>query len=362
MNLEDMNTNKFYNVLCNLNDMESIYEERYQDAGCYEELETYRKFLDNFFIKNNSLSDIYFPIIEGVEGIGTDGGTLESIRQLNEIQQIYSDLDINIVKQFNFPCQSLHEGSCFECVYVFQGSAEFWLLDKKFQLQPGDFFFHAPGDAYAVNAATNSIVINMNMRRSYIYKAYPRLFSQCPLALNFFDRCFRKEAPGNYMIFHTDNRAELKETVLRIFIEYLWGDQFRNEIIRANFEMLTAYLKRYTGDLIETLEVLSSLDRNFNDILNYLNKNYTSASLETTAEAMHFSKQHVSRIIREVTGKSFSKLLKEIRIEKVKEYLKETSLSLENIAELTGFSSTSYLWRTFKDLSGTAPSDYRREE
>ena len=98
-----------------------------------------------------------------------------------------TDLDINIVKQFNFPCQSLHEGSCFECVYVFQGSAEFWLLDKKFQLKPGDFFFHAPGDAYAVSAETNSIVINMNMRRSYIYKAYPRLFSQCPLALNFFD-------------------------------------------------------------------------------------------------------------------------------------------------------------------------------
>lgn len=361
MTLEDMNVNKFYNILRNLNDMESIFLERYQDEASYDATATYHKFLDNYFISSNDLSEIYYPRID-LKNIGASIESLGLLKQLSEISQIASDLDVNIVKQFNFPCHALHSCDYFECVYIFEGNARFQLEDKIFELEPGDFFFHAPGDAYAVNAEVNSIVLDIDIRKRYIYETYPRLFSNFPVALKFFDRCFREETNGNYIIFHTDNRDSIKETVMRIFIEYMWGDKYRNEIIRANFEMLIAYMKRYVTGEVETVQVLSSVDKNYNEILDYLTRNYRDATLDSTAREVHFSKQYVSRIIHQITGSSFSKLVKEIRISKVKEYLKETTLSLENIAELTGFSSTSYLWRTFKELTGNSPSDYRKNE
>lgn len=360
MKLEDMNINKFYNILCNLNDMESIFLERFHEEAYYDIPQTYHRFLENYFIANNHLTDIYYPAIDLKEADETD--SLASIERLSEIQQIFADLDVNITKQFNFPCKTQHAGSCFECIYVMEGRAEFHLMDHMFTLQAGDFIFHAPEDPYALNAQQNSIVINLDMRKSYIFEAYPRLFSNCPAALRFFEQCFRQEATGNYLLFHTDNQDEFKEAVLRIFIEYLWGDHYRNEIIRANFEMFIGYLKRYqTGD-IESIQKVSSVEKNYGEIMKYLMKNYREATLELAAQEIHFSKQYVARIVRQMTGNSFTHLVKGIRIAKVKEYLEETDLSLENIADLTGFSNTSYLWRTFKELTGSSPSEYRAQK
>ena len=220
MNLENMTTNKFYNVLCNLNDLESVFAERYRDGESYDDMATYQKFLENFFISNNNLTDVYFPMME-VKDSRFYAESLSSIDHLSEVQQIYSDLDVNISKAFNFPRQASHTGACFECIYVMEGRAQFQLEERMFELRAGDFIFHAPGDRYAVSGSPDSIVINLDMRKSYIYETYPRLFASCQAALNFFDSCFRGAEAGNYLLFHTDNQKDFKEAALRIFIEYL---------------------------------------------------------------------------------------------------------------------------------------------
>lgn len=338
--------------------MESIFVQGCQNTEDFGCVETYAKFLDNYFITNNNLTDLYYPLTD-IKDSKSFADTLGLINQLSEIQQIYEDLDVNITKCFNFPKQEPHAGACFECIYVMEGCAQLQLAEREFELKAGDFIFHAPGDLYALGAEENSIVINLDMRKSYIYEVYPRLFAGCPAALDFFDACFRKDVAGNYLLFHTGNQKEFRETVMRIFIEYLWGDHYRGEIIRANFEILTAYLKRYITAEVETVRVLSISEKNYNLILDYLIRNYREATLDSAAETIHFSKQYIAKIIRQTNGSSFSKLLKSIRVEKIKEYLLETSLSLENIAELTGFTNTSYLWRTFKENTGISPSDYR---
>lgn len=356
-----MTTNRFYNILCNMNDLESIFVQRYRDVESFDFTETYEKFLDNYFITSNKLTDLYYPM-QDTRDFSFYSESVSSINHLSEIQQIYSDLDVNITKAFNFPMSALHAGACFECIYVIEGKAEFLLGERSFTLFPGDFIFHAPGDMYSLSADADSIVINLDMRKSYIYEAYPRLFSGCPGALNFFDTSFRNPVPDNYLLFHTPNQKEFQETVFRIFIEYLWGDEHRGAIIRANFEILIAYLKRYASGSPETLHSASVTERNYNLILNYLSRNYRDATLGAAAESVHFSRQYVSKIIRQAADTSFSKLLKSIRVEKTCQYLEETSLSLENIAELTGFSSTSYLWRTFKEFKGISPSEYRNRK
>ena len=94
--------------------------------------------------------------------------------------------------------------------------------------------------------------------------------------------------------------------------------------------------------------------------MQYLKDNYRTADLESTAARFHLSKNYVSRIMRSVSDRTFIESLSLVRIEKVKEYLAETELSLEIIAELTGVSDPSYLWRVFKKHTGMSPSKYRK--
>ncbi|MCM1121892.1 MAG: helix-turn-helix transcriptional regulator [Eubacterium sp.] len=66
--------------------------------------------------------------------------------------------------------------------------------------------------------------------------------------------------------------------------------------------------------------------------------------------------------MKEKTGKTFNQILTEIRLQKAKEYLMDTELTIDIIAELCGFNSSSYLSKTFKKVYCVSPSLYRETQ
>ena len=81
-------------------------------------------------------------------------------------------------------------------------------------------------------------------------------------------------------------------------------------------------------------------------------------SAECVAEKLHMSTRNLRRKL-EQEGTSFQKVLDDVRCELAKNYLSQTSLRLEDISPLLGFSETSNLRRAFKKWTGQTPSEYR---
>ena len=63
---------------------------------------------------------------------------------------------------------------------------------------------------------------------------------------------------------------------------------------------------------------------------------------------------------RHYTGLSPAQYYIQLRVSKAKELLAGTTLSMQEIAELTGFKSPYYFSRSFKEKAGTTPTDWRR--
>ena len=78
------------------------------------------------------------------------------------------------------------------------------------------------------------------------------------------------------------------------------------------------------------------------------------------ADVLYFSESSLSKKLNDLTGTSFTKLLNDIRIEKASDYLIYTGLTLEEIAEILGFTDASHLSRHFVDKIGLTPHKYRR--
>lgn len=344
------------NILNNLNSLEKFYTEQNQDTEIFDNIMTYMDFLDQTFIRSNHLARMYFQQVPG-----DVHAFCKNPQHLEEAYVIYSGLDICIYKQFNFFNRMLHSESTFECIYILQGSGTLQLSQQLFALQEGDCIFHQPEETYLLNTQPDSIVLNINLRSSYVYRHYQQLFAGCPAALVFFELCYKKALPHNYLLFHTSNPPEFRELVLRMFGEMLHTDSYRNAMLRNYFSLFCNELKRYSEGKIETGKKISPKEQYYNDILAYLQDNYRTATLETTALTFHLSKNYISRILQANSGCSFVELLTSLRLAKAKEYLTETSLILEDIAELTGFSDASYLWRIFKKHIGLSPSEYRQQ-
>jgi AraC-like DNA-binding protein len=83
-------------------------------------------------------------------------------------------------------------------------------------------------------------------------------------------------------------------------------------------------------------------------------------SAERIAERLHISTRNLRRKL-ELEGTSFQKVVNSVRCELTKDYLANTHLPLNDIAELVGFADPSNLRRAFKKWTQCSPSDYREQ-
>ncbi len=86
----------------------------------------------------------------------------------------------------------------------------------------------------------------------------------------------------------------------------------------------------------------------------------TPPSTETLAAECCLSVSRFTHLFREVTGKSVLAFTQAMRIDRARELLLATDLSVREIAEAVGFADQNYFSRLFRKLTGKAPRDLRR--
>lgn len=95
-------------------------------------------------------------------------------------------------------------------------------------------------------------------------------------------------------------------------------------------------------------------------IMEYIKSNYSKKiTLEEIAAQVYLSGPHISGMFRKETGQTISEYIQHVRIEKSKTLLRQTSLSLVEIAAMCGFEDQSYFSRVFKKQTEISPKKYR---
>ena len=96
----------------------------------------------------------------------------------------------------------------------------------------------------------------------------------------------------------------------------------------------------------------------------YINEHYADCDLKLpdVLEHLGVSRSYFSTVFKEKTGQSFVEYLTNLRMEKAKEYLRETGLCTYEIAERIGFADPHYFSLTFRRRTGMTPRQYREAE
>ena len=97
-------------------------------------------------------------------------------------------------------------------------------------------------------------------------------------------------------------------------------------------------------------------------ILDYLDVNLSRRlTLEQVASAFGYNPSYFSKYFYQNTGVHFSAYLTEHRVERSKQLLLTTTLSLDQIAHQVGFYDASYLIRKFQQLEHISPFQFRKQ-
>jgi AraC-like DNA-binding protein len=78
------------------------------------------------------------------------------------------------------------------------------------------------------------------------------------------------------------------------------------------------------------------------------------------AAHLSMSPGHAARLYRAGTGRTLVDRITHVRIEAAKNLLLNSTLTVTRVALETGYASFSHFSKTFKDLEGVSPGDYRR--
>lgn len=99
------------------------------------------------------------------------------------------------------------------------------------------------------------------------------------------------------------------------------------------------------------------------DVITYINNYYMSnISLVDIAAQFFLSKEHLSRLFKKETGQNLFSYIMKLKLTEAKRLLRETTMTLEDIAYQLGFSNGNYFSKVFKKNCGLTPSEYRNQK
>ncbi len=81
--------------------------------------------------------------------------------------------------------------------------------------------------------------------------------------------------------------------------------------------------------------------------------------ISKVAQSVNLSPSRFRFLFKAETGKSFAKYLKSVRLEKARELLDTSFLSVKQITTGAGFNDVSHFVRDFKQTYGVSPAVYR---
>lgn len=101
-----------------------------------------------------------------------------------------------------------------------------------------------------------------------------------------------------------------------------------------------------------------------NGIISYIDARYgdPNLSLALLADQFEISQPYLSSLFKQTQGINLSTYIENIRIEKAKDFLRTTDLTIGKISEMVGYGSTNSFCRAFKRVTGVSTSEYRKQD
>ncbi|MBO6240269.1 MAG: helix-turn-helix domain-containing protein [Butyrivibrio sp.] len=261
------------------------------------------------------------------------------------------------VRFIHFP---LHTHNYVEFIYMCQGETTHIIDGQRIVLKEGDLLFmnqHARQEI--LPAGENDIAVNFMILPEFFTTAFSMMEqSKSPLR-DFLISCLtKKDMDGNFLYFKVSDIPQIQNIMENMIWNMLRTDSldFQN-INQVTIGLLFLNLLKHT----ESIGVSrSSYDQEIMfRLLSYIDTDYREASLTKFSKTVGEDPYVLSRIIKKNTESTFKELLQSKRLNKAKELLKNTDISIADISVMVGYDNTSFFHRLFRRNFGCSPRDFR---
>lgn len=252
-----------------------------------------------------------------------------------------------------------HKNSHFELYYVNRGNFEIKIENKYINIMQGEMIL--------LNENTfHSDVIKNDDLELFILGFNNHLINSEVLSLidtelaTFLNQSLKVD-DNHSETWHIkpNETAKYKHLIESLVVELSEHNPFHHEVSQYTLYRLLIALSHENSKTILRAQNIGRKTILFNEVHQYMTTHYKDMTLEDLADYMKFSKDYFNRLIKEITGMTYTEYLQDIRIKKACELLKETNISIREISESIGYSNISHFYDIFRKIHNMTPHEYR---
>lgn len=250
------------------------------------------------------------------------------------------------------------DSMCYDCRFFFveEGTGTIIANGRSYSFSENTAIFLPPGTKYHLYKHKNShkftmTVVNFDLINDYCYLA---ISLGTASEHNFSpEKLITYELPEAFSTILVKQVSGLTELLHKCTQEFSNQNSFYRESASALLKLcLMEFQRNQTHD---------SRISKITPVLNFIHSNYNNTTLtnEYIATTFNYNTGYLSQMMKDYTGKSLHQYLISYRLKMAKENLITTDDSINTIAWKSGFQSTSYFSKTFKEQIGMTPKQYR---
>ncbi|WP_099466652.1 AraC family transcriptional regulator [Konateibacter massiliensis] len=271
---------------------------------------------------------------------------------------IPSARDVFVIRHPRYTRPQPHYHNYFEINYVTQGKCHFTFENTTRIMQEGELCIIAPSSEHDIILDDDSTVFTIMLRKSTFETTFFSLLSGKDLLSYFFRTILQGESHPNYLLFFTRDNLWLKKILRNLMGECSRTDAYSNNCCINWVNLFFSSLLRNYSQTLQFYNYQMGAD--FSLVLQYIQHNYQTLTLSTLAELFHYSEPHLSTLIRQNTGHTYTDLIKKLRLSDALDYLANTELKIGEIAERIGYHSSDHFSRVFRAEYDMSPQQYRK--
>ena len=313
----------------------------------------------------------YFTPDNGMTGIAAEVAAHPENRHF--LQRLSEDLaeqkeegfiapgqDISVGRMLRYFPSNWHTNTYFTVYYAFSGTCPIHFQDEVILLGHGDVLIVAPGIVHATPCYADDAVLAFYMLRTSTFKrVFWNQMGEDNLLSKFFHLALSSEQATAYLHFMTGDDPEVRHILLQIYQEHQEDRLYAKQMIHSLMELFfLLILRRYEGTARLPRTEYFFWKHQFSAILSYIKTHYTHATLASVAEKFSYSQKQVGRIVRDCTGENFGDLVRQMKMKKAADLLRDRRLAPEQVAEAVGYATVNSFYRSFTDYYGQPPLEW----
>lgn len=252
-----------------------------------------------------------------------------------------------------------HTHNYIEVIYMCAGSTHHVIDGEDVILREGELLFlnqKAQQEIYP--AMEDDIAVNFIILPEFFDYSLKMMGEEKNLLRDFVIDCLKGEyAEAGYMHFKVADVLPI-QNLLENLIWTIWNRQpNKRSINQATMGLLFLQLMNHMEHMETNTE--NRKQKLIIDVLGYIEENYRDGELTRLAGVLNYDVYWLSKEIKKLTGKNYTDLVQEKRLNQAAYLLKNTAMSVTDIGLMVGYDNLSYFHRIFQKYYGTTPRKFR---